>query len=81
MVLLEMPGNGWSWDVLPPRSEFLSLPPRVCWGCCWFHGGHHKLDIRASEEMQGRHVPGMKDVRVTYAHPDGENEQPKSFHH
>lgn len=43
--------------------------------------GYHELDIRASEEMQGHNVPGVKDVRVTDASPDGENKQPQSFHH
>lgn len=45
-------------------------------GCGWFHGRYCKLDIRASEEVQGHNVPGMKVVRVTYASLDGENEQP-----
>lgn len=40
--------------------------------CCWFHLGYHKLDIMAPEEMQGESVPGMKDVRATYASLDGE---------
>lgn len=42
----------------------------------WFHGGYHKLDIGASEEMRGHSVAGMKDVRVMYASLDGENEHP-----